>query len=73
MNTSVPSLTNAIFDPNTGEVMTFRKLIQNEDTREIWQRLFANELGRLANGVGSQIPTGTDTIFFIPHHKMPAD
>jgi hypothetical protein len=35
--------------------------------------LFANELGRLANGVGTRIPEGTNTIFFINHNQVPTD
>ena len=32
---------------------------------------FANELGRLANGVGTRIPTGSNTLGFIPKSKVP--
>ena len=32
-----------------------------------------NELGRLALGVGAKITRGTNTIFFIPRHKIPKD
>jgi len=30
-----------------------------------------NELGRLAQGVGTRMPHGTDTIFFIPKSQLP--
>ena len=43
-NTTSP-LINAIFHPDTGEIMTYRKLIKDENTRDIWLRLFANKLG----------------------------
>ena len=33
------------------------------DEKEIWEKSFANELGRLAQGVGNQIDV-TNTIFF---------
>jgi hypothetical protein len=33
----------------------------------------ANELGRLAQGVGTRMPTGTSTIFFIPRSQVPTD
>ena len=36
MNTSVPFLTNTIFDPDTGEVMTNIQLIQNDETPTGW-------------------------------------
>ena len=32
---------------------------------------FANEIGRLAQGVRTRIPSGTNTIFFIPKEKLP--
>ena len=38
--------------------------------RDIWTRSFANELGRLAQGVADR-ETGTNTVFFIPRHKVP--
>ena len=40
-------------------------------TKDIWATSFANELGRLANGVGKRIPTGTNTLSFIPKTKVP--
>ena len=43
-----------------------------KENKATWERSFANELGRLAGGVGDQVPTGTKTIFFIPHSKMPS-
>ena len=33
MNNLVPSLINAIFDPDTGKVMTYRKLIEKDNTK----------------------------------------
>ena len=36
-----------------------------EKYRDIWMKSFANELGRLAQGI-QDVP-GTDTIDFIPH------
>ena len=41
------------------------------DTADIWRTSFANELGRLANGVGTRIPTGSNTLGFIPKSKVP--
>ena len=69
-NTSSP-LINAIFHPDTGEIMTYRKLIKDENTRDIWLRLFANKLGRLTQGVGNRIPDGTDTMRYIKYSDMP--
>ena len=72
MNSNIPSFINAIFDPVTEEAMTYRKLIKNTKTKSIWDKLFANELGHLANGVGEKIQTRTNTIFFILYDKMPS-
>ena len=33
----------------------------------------ANELGRLAQGVGEQMPTGSDTVHFITKYAVPKD
>jgi len=61
---------NAIVDPVTGASLEYRHLIQNDHTRLTWNRSFANELGRLANGVGDRIK-GTNTIKFIPKTSVP--
>ena len=64
------SYCNAIIDPVSGKSMEYRHLIKNKHTRKIWNNSFANELGRLANGVGNRIK-GTNTIKFIPRNKVP--
>jgi len=61
---------NAIIDPVTGASLEYRHLIKNDQTRLTWNRSFANELGRLANGVGNRIK-GTNTIKFIPKTSVP--
>jgi hypothetical protein len=63
---------NSVTDPITGEVQEYRHLIKGP-TKATWVNSFANELGRLAKGVGTRMPSGTETIFFIPKHKVPAD
>jgi hypothetical protein len=40
-------------------------------TKEHWQTSFANELGRLAQGVGTRMPSGTNTILFIKKSEIP--
>ena len=37
----------------------------------IWVQSFSNELGRLANGIPPRLPTGTNTIKFIPPNIIP--
>lgn len=61
---------NAIIDPKTGQSLEYRHLIKNKSTRKIWNTSFANELGRLANGVGDRI-AGTKTIAFIQKNMVP--
>ena len=63
-------LCNAIIDPITGKSLEFRHLIKDPKTKEIWNKSFANELGRLANGVGGRIK-GTKTIKFIAKSMVP--
>ena len=41
-------------------------------TKAIWGNSFSNEVGRLAQGVGTSMPSGTNTIFFVPKDKVPA-
>jgi hypothetical protein len=63
---------NAIIDPDTGASMEYWHLIKSPKHREKWIHSFANEFGRLSQGVGDRI-TGTNTIFFIGHDKIPDD
>jgi hypothetical protein len=55
--------------------MNYRFLIKGPD-RALWLRSMANDLGQLAQGVGSNHPapdriTGTNTLFFIPKTSVP--
>eukprot|EP00957_Ditylum_brightwellii_P174968 13322027-Ditylum_brightwellii.AAC.1 len=50
----------------------YRQLIKGKH-KDKWVTSFANELGRLANGVGTHIPTGTSTITFIPYSQVPTN
>ena len=61
--TQLEEQANAVVDPTTGKSLEFRQLIKGQD-KEIWATSMANELGRLAQGVGNRIK-GTDTIAFI--------
>ena len=40
--------------------------------KDIWNTSLENNLGRLAQGVGTRISTGTNTVFFIPRSAIPA-
>lgn len=51
-------------DKVTGKSCEYRHLISgtvNGHSKEEWEKSFANEIGRLANGVGQRMPTGTNT------------
>jgi hypothetical protein len=61
---------NAVIDSVTGLSLEYRHLIKGPN-KAVWIRAFANDLGMLAQGVGSRHPTGTNTIFFIPPTKIP--
>lgn len=56
-------MANAILDNETGELLKYRHLVQRENYRDTWHTSFANEIGRLVQGMGNKIK-GTDTIFF---------
>ena len=38
-------LLNAMFDEDTGDLLEYRHLIGNLKYREIWSKLYGNELG----------------------------
>ena len=70
MKTNFPKeFAGAVIDKETGNSLEFRHLIKLEKYRTIWMKSFANELGRLAQGI-RDIP-GTDTIDFIPRSEVP--
>ena len=51
--------------------MEYRDLVKDPTTKKVWTRSMANELGRLANGVGTRMKTGTETIKFIKKSQVP--
>jgi hypothetical protein len=66
-----PIIANHVIHPTTGKIREYRDLTKDHETKTTWTRSFASELGRLAQGVRGRYE-GTDTIHFIPVHKMPA-
>ncbi len=60
----------SVIDGTTGASLSYRHLIRGPD-KALWMNSMANDLGRLAQGVGTRI-SGTNTIFFIPRHKIPS-
>ena len=61
---------NHIYNPITGNKETYESLrLQNPDR---WDTSFANEIGRLAQGVGTRMPQGSNNIFFIRRSTVPS-
>ena len=59
----------SVTHPITGQAQEYRHLMKG-DEKEIWNKFFANKLGRLAQGVGNRID-GTNTIFFEQKSAVP--
>jgi hypothetical protein len=67
---------NSVIDQITGQSYEYRHLVTGKVTghsTEVWTKSFAKELGRLANGLGTRIPKGTNTICFINRNQVPTD
>jgi hypothetical protein len=63
---------NAVLDQDTGQLLKYRRLLKHPRFKDVWNKLAADEFGRLAQGIGGRIK-GTDTIQFIHKHKILAD
>ena len=57
---------------DTGDLLEYRHLIKGPDAI-IWKKSLANDLGRLAQGVGTRMKEGSNTIFFIHPKLIPKD
>jgi hypothetical protein len=64
-------LAHAVNDTVTGQQLEYRHLLMRPDLKPIWERAFADELGRLAQGIRDVI--GTNTIEFIFASEIPQD
>ena len=62
---------SAVIDDETGDSMEYRQLIKHPKYKEIWSKSYANELGRLTNGI-RDIP-GTKTMTYIYKKDIPKD
>jgi hypothetical protein len=65
-----PHSAHSVIDEVTGNVQEYRHLVRGPD-RSIWTTSLANDLGRLAQGIGTRMPKGTNTIFFLHPSKIP--
>jgi hypothetical protein len=66
---------HAVVHEATGQALNYRALPEGPD-RALWSHSMANDLGRLAQGVGKSRPAhqwipGTNTIFFITRRDVP--
>ena len=61
---------NVLIDPTSGQALKYRHLICNPNG-DTWIRVLANNLGRLAQGVGTCNPTGTNAVFFLAKPAIP--
>ena len=66
-----PSEANTVIDELTGHAQEYRHLVRGP-AKSLWETSLANDLGRLAQGIGTRMPTGTNTIFFIHPTQIPA-
>ena len=64
-------LANNIFDPDTGQSLTYRKLIKHPKYKDVWTKSAANEFQRLAQGLKDGCVKGTIIIKFICKDQVP--
>jgi hypothetical protein len=66
-----------VLDPATDEFLEHRQLCWDPRYKTTWDTSYANELGRLCQGIGSgstplaQRVSGTNTLFLIDYHDIP--
>ena len=53
---------NTMIDTVTGQSLEYRHLIRGPN-KDVWMTSLENDLGRLAQGFGTRIPRGTNTVF----------
>ena len=69
----ITDMANAVLDQNSGEMLEYQQLIKHSKFGPDWNTSSANEFGRLAQGIGNQIKSPTNTIFFIDKAEVPED
>ena len=63
---------NSVIDANTGASLEFKHLRKGND-KTLWYTIFANKLGRLLNGVGTRMTTGTNNLRFRRKSDAPSN
>ena len=51
--------------------MDLRQLLQGPN-KSIWRTTLGNDIGRLTQGVGTCMPRGIKTVFYVPKSSVPA-
>ena len=64
-------LVHTVLDEESGKILEYRQLVKHSKCNAVWEKSYANELGRLTQGI-RDIP-GTNTMFFIHKHEIPPD
>jgi hypothetical protein len=68
----------SVLDPSTGEFLEHRQLRRDPRYKATWDTSYANELGRLCQGIGlgtspmSKRVAGTNTFFAVDFYDIPA-
>ena len=60
-----------MINTGTGQSLEYSHLMRVPD-KDIWKTSLENDLGRFSQGVGTRMPTGTNTVLFIPRSAIPA-
>ena len=71
-----PDYCNFVLHPNIVLTCSCKKLstcMVPRQSKEIWKKSLTNEFGRLANGVGTRMPHGTNIIKFVNKSQVPRD
>ena len=69
-NAIVQEICSSVTDETTVAELDYKDLIKGTNNMR-WINPVVNDLERLAQGIVSHMPTGTNNIFFIHHTKVP--
>ena len=61
---------NAVLNQETGEMMEYRQVMKNPKYCALYEKAYAKEIGRLAQGMPG-VAGGTEKIFFVNNGKVP--
>jgi hypothetical protein len=70
-NNAKQFVVHAVLDEESGKILEYRQLIKHPKYADTWTTSYANELGRLTQGI-RDIP-GTNTMRFIHKKDIPQD